>query len=196
MGVLIGATRALGQFNAALLALCRWLGAGCMALMVAAILAQVWFRYVIGNALPWPDEAARFLMLWMTGLMAPTALRRGGFVAIDMVQRMLALRVMAVLQFVLLLLSLGVLVMAFRIGWSEVTGIGGRFATTSLWYPTGIAPLEWAKVPRAWMMMSIHVGVSMLTLVNIELILRSLVTFLGRGPDLPVIRQAELVGAE
>ena len=49
--------------------------------LVLAILVQVVFRYGFNNALPWPDEAARFCMLWMTGLMAPTAFRRGGFVA-------------------------------------------------------------------------------------------------------------------
>ncbi len=39
--------------------------------MVVCILIQVFFRYVLNNALPWPDEAARFLMLWMTGFIAP-----------------------------------------------------------------------------------------------------------------------------
>ena len=29
-----------------------------IALMVVAILVQVFFRYVLNNALPWPDEAA------------------------------------------------------------------------------------------------------------------------------------------
>ena len=43
------------------------------------------FRYVLNNALPWPDEVARFLMLWMTALIAPSAYRWGGFVSIDMI---------------------------------------------------------------------------------------------------------------
>ncbi|MDA9735148.1 TRAP transporter small permease subunit, partial [SAR116 cluster bacterium] len=42
-------------------------------LMVIVILLQVFFRYVLNNALPWPDELARFLMLWMTGFIAPSA---------------------------------------------------------------------------------------------------------------------------
>ena len=197
MGVLIGAVRGLGAVNGALLALGRWLGAACIAFMVLAILAQVWFRYVLGDALPWPDEAARFLMLWMTGLMAPTAFRRGGFVAIDMLQMMMPTRVAALLQLALLFISLLVLIVAFRIGWSEVTGIGGRFALSALWYPSGLFPLEWTKVPRAWMMMSLHVGVTLLAMVNVELILRAIATLLGRGPDLPEIPEAVTVaGAE
>ncbi len=47
-------------------------------LMVIVILLQVFFRYVLNNALPWPDELARFLMLWMTGFIAPSAYRWGG----------------------------------------------------------------------------------------------------------------------
>ncbi len=197
MGVLIGAAKALGQVNAALLAVGRWLGAACLALMVVAILAQVWFRYVLGDALPWPDEAARFLMLWMTGLMAPTAFRRGGFVAIDMLQMMMPARVAALLQLVLLFLSLLVLIVAFRIGWAEVTGLGGRFTLSAMWYPSGLFPLEWTKVPRAWMMMSLHVGVTLLAMVNVELILRAVATLLGRGPDLPEIPEAvNIAGAD
>ena len=58
-------------------------------LMVIVILVQVFFRYVLNNALPWPDEVARFLMLWMTGLIAPSAYRWGGFVSIDLLERFL-----------------------------------------------------------------------------------------------------------
>ena len=56
-------------------------------LMVIVILVQVFFRYVLNNALPWPDEVARFLMLWMTGLIAPSAYRWGGFVSIEFLER-------------------------------------------------------------------------------------------------------------
>ncbi|MDH3263386.1 MAG: TRAP transporter small permease subunit [Paracoccaceae bacterium] len=197
MGALIGAAKGLAMLNGALLALGRWLGAFLLASMVAAILAQVWYRYVLGNALAWPDEAARFLMLWMTGLMAPTAFRRGGFVAIDMIQLLFPRAVAAVLQLALLALSLLVLVTAFRIGLSELSGLGARFATSSLWYPSGLFPLEWAKVPRGWMMTSFHVGVTLLLLVNVELLLRALLGLFGRGAELPVIAQdTSLAGAE
>ncbi|MEO1266266.1 MAG: TRAP transporter small permease subunit, partial [Pseudomonadota bacterium] len=54
-----------------------------LAIMVVVVLVQVVFRYAFNAALPWPDEAARFCMLWMTGLIAPLAYRTGNFVAID-----------------------------------------------------------------------------------------------------------------
>jgi len=74
--------RAISAVNTALLRFARnatWIA---QALMVLVILLQVFFRYVLNNALAWPDEAARFLMLWMTGLAAPSAFCWGGFVAI------------------------------------------------------------------------------------------------------------------
>ena len=49
-----------------------------LALMVGVILLQVFFRYILNDALNWPDEAARFLMLWMTGLIAPSAFAGAG----------------------------------------------------------------------------------------------------------------------
>ena len=63
----------LSLFNVWVLRIGRYIGIVAMTFMVVAILIQVFFRYVLNNALPWPDEAARFGMLWMTGLMAPTA---------------------------------------------------------------------------------------------------------------------------
>ena len=81
-----------------------------MLLMVIVILLQVFFRYVLNNALPWPDELARFLMLWMTGFIAPSAYRWGGFVSIEMLPQMLPKMIENILMLLLLSLSLGILV--------------------------------------------------------------------------------------
>lgn len=48
----------------------------CMTgVMTAVILLQVVCRYFFGNALAWPEELARFMMVWMTFLVAPYAYR-------------------------------------------------------------------------------------------------------------------------
>lgn len=185
--------RWLGALNAGLLAVGRAIGVAAVALMVLAILIQVFFRYVLNNALPWPDEAARFCMLWMTGLMAPTAFRSGGFVAIDMISGLLPRAAAALVSLFLLGLSALVLYVGLQIGWSEVTGIGGRFATASLYVPLSLDFSEWLRVPRSWMMTSMLVGVALLLLVNIELILRALFRLGGRDDDLPPIHMAERV---
>lgn len=182
MGLLLSLTNGLGAVNSALLTLGRWLGAICLGLMVVVILTQVFFRYVIGLALPWPEEASRFLMLWSTGLMAPTAFRRGGFVAIDMVIRLLPRVVATGLSVFLMVLAILVLWTALGIGWSEVTGIGGRFEMDALRVPAALDLSVWVKVPKAAMMTSLVVGVALLLLVAIELALRN-ICFLLNGPS-------------
>ena len=174
----------------------RGIGAFAVALMVLAILIQVFFRYVLNNALPWPDEAARFCMLWMMGLMAPSAFRQGGFVAIDMLIMMMPKTLAALFNLFLLLISLAVLIVAVKIGWKEITGFGGRFDTASLYLPTSFDFSSFYRVPRAWMMASLFVGVTLLTSVNIELILRTIVKMLGGGDRLAPIATADLGGAE
>jgi TRAP-type C4-dicarboxylate transport system permease small subunit len=180
--MLLGMTNGLGAANAAVLALGRWLGAVCLGLMVVVILTQVFFRYVLGHALPWPEEASRFLMLWSTGLMAPTAFRRGGFVAIDMVIRLFHRSLAAVLSVVLMTFVILVLWVALGIGWTETTGLGGRFELDALRVPSALDLSVWVKVPKSAMMASLLVGVALLLAVAVELALRNLCLLMG-GPD-------------
>lgn len=195
MTALLAICNGLGLVTGALLALGRWIGAVCLGLMVVVILVQVFFRYVLNNALPWPEEASRFLMLWSTGLMAPTAFRRGGFVAIDMVIRMLPRAVATILSIFLMTVSILVLWVALGIGWSEVTGLGGRFETDSLRVPVSLDLAVWMKVPKSWMMTSMLVGVALLLLVAVELALRNIYALI-RGPEgLRQIPETVILGA-
>lgn len=196
MGALLGLTKALGVINATLLAIGRGLGAFCMAAMVVIILLQVFFRYVLGNALPWPEEAARFLMLWATGLMVATAFRRGGFVAIEIVVRMLPRMAATLLALVLLGISLMVLWMALGISWKEVTGLGGRFEMDALRYPVAWDLSAWAKAPRSAQMASMLVGLVLMIMVCVELMLRNLISLMGGHDRLPEIPEAVSLGAE
>ncbi|MEM6696695.1 MAG: TRAP transporter small permease subunit [Pseudomonadota bacterium] len=189
MGLLLAVLAPMGAVIGFVLKIGRAIGVVAIAVMVVAILIQVVARYVFNNALPWPDEAARFCMLWMTGLMAPTAFRRGGFVALDMISGFMSDRVAAVLSLILLLISVLILFVAVQIGFSEVTGFGGRFATASLYIPTFDG---WFRIPRSWMMLSLLVGVVLLFIVNIELILRSLVTMMGGGDRLPELDMGDM----
>ena len=187
MSLLIFIMQVLCKFNNFILRICRNLGVLAVVLMVVAILIQVFFRYILNNALPWPDEAARFCMLWMTGLMAPTAFRRGGFVAIDFINQFIPSIINVILSMVLLLLSLLVLITSVQIGYAEVTGFGGRFATASLYIPVSIDLQNWYRIPRSWMMMSLLIGCVLLILVNLELIGRNIIFKLGNGNLLPKI---------
>lgn len=186
----------LRPVNSGLLLAGRWIGVVAIGLMVFAILVQVFFRYVLGNALPWPDEAARFCMLWMTGLMAPTAFRSGSFVAIDVFDSLFKGVALHLLQLFLLAICLIVLGVAVQIGYKEVTGLGGRFTTASLYLPTSLGFDEWFRLPRSWMMLSLLVGIWLLILVNIELILERIICLFGKGHLLPARDGIDIGGAE
>ena len=196
MNFLLALATVFKVINDLLLRIGRGIGVVAVAAMVVAILIQVFFRYILNNALPWPDEAARFCMLWMTGLMAPTAFRSGGFVAIDVIDSLLPSKALQLLQIILLVVCLVVLIFAVQIGWKEVNGLGGRFATASLYVPTSLGFDEWYRVPRSWMMLSLFVGVVLLILVNVELILRRVISLFGGGDSLPVIGGPVSGGAE
>lgn len=196
MGALLGLAKALGAINAPVLAIGRWIGAGMLGAMTAIILLQVFFRYALGSALAWPEEASRFLMLWTVGLMAPTAFRRSGFVTIDMFVAMLPRRAAALLSMVLMVLMILILVLGVQIAFREVTGIGGRFATDSLWLWLPFVEGNWFKVPKGWMMASMFVGVCLLLSVAVELLVRSVVMLAGGGEDLVEIPDTVVLGSE
>ena len=173
----------LGSVNSYVLRLGRAFGAVAIALMVVVILLQVFFRYVLNSALPWPDEAARFLMLWMTALIAPSAYRAGGFVAIDTLHTLIPHRIAQLLTLLLLLVALLVLVVGFQLAQKHVNS-GWLFSSSTLRIPLNLIGLEAIKVKLAWMYMSIAVGMALLIVVNVELVLKSFILFVWPDTDL------------
>jgi len=66
----------------------RILGAALVLLgsaMCLLIFAQVFFRFVVFLALPWTEELARYLMIWMAMLGAPLALRMDRHIGVGIV---------------------------------------------------------------------------------------------------------------
>ena len=185
MAVLTVPLALLAALLTPILRLGRMLAWIALGLMVVVILAQVFFRYVVGDALNWPDEAARFLMLWMTGLIAPSAYRWGGFVAIDMVPELLPRAVRLVLMLVLYVIALTVLTYAVQLGWKHTMGFGGNFDSSSLRVPLDLFGGENVKVKLRYMYMSLLVGCALLWAVTIELILRTLIELIDPGRAQP-----------
>jgi TRAP-type C4-dicarboxylate transport system permease small subunit len=180
MPVLFGVLWPLQRLNTGLLAAGRVIAVTLLALMVCFILGQVFFRYVLNDAPRWTEEAARFGMLWMTGLMAPVAYRQGGFVAIDMVERALPRIAAGILTLVLLSLSLWVLCIMWDRGLNNhVVSLSGLGTMPSMRLPLDWFGGESIKFKNQWMFASLFVGVTLLILVNIELILRQIITLLG-----------------
>lgn len=166
----------------------RWLSIIALAFMVLIILLQVFCRYALNNALPWPDEAARFLMLWLTGLMAPIALRQGGFVAIETLTQFLPLRGVTLLTLFLFTVSLVVLCVAVKLGWKHVNS-GWLFASASLKLPLQLIGLKAVKLKLAWMYLSLFVGAVLMIFATVELIIRQIIILGGEHRhlrDIPI----------
>ena len=176
--------RGLFTLNTIILRLGRQLAWISIGLMVIMILIQVFFRYGLNSALPWPDEAARFFMLWMTGLIAPSAYRWGGFVSIEILFNILPSKIIKVLTLILLMISLMVLIVGLDFGIKHVDS-GWLFESSSMKWPLFLIGIESSKIKLAWMYMSIPVGLLMMTLVNIELILKNFLLIFNPKIELP-----------
>lgn len=60
-----------------------WITVTLVTSFTLVVLLQVFMRYVMRGALPWPEEFARFALVWMTFIASSCALRRGFHVGID-----------------------------------------------------------------------------------------------------------------
>ena len=163
-------------------------------LMVIVIIIQVFFRYVLNNDLPCPDEVARFLMLWMTGLIAPSAYRWGGFVSIDMLQRFLPKTLSNILIFLILIISLTVLLIGFEMGLRHINA-GWIFSSSSIKIPYSLLGGKTEAMKLAWMYMSLPVGIFLLILVNIELILKTILSTFNSQINFPLDKDKERLEA-
>ena len=185
--------RFLENINTFVLRIGRQMAWIAILLMVIVIIVQVFFRYVLNNALPWPDEVARFLMLWMTGLIAPSAYRWGGFVSIDMFERFLPRILANLLIFIILIISLTVLLIGFEMGLKHINA-GWIFSSSSIKIPFSLIGGKTEAMKLAWMYMSLPIGIFLLILVNIELILRNILSFTSKI-DLPLDKDKEKLEA-
>lgn len=198
MSVLFGLLWPLERFNTAVLAIGRIIAVIALAIMVALILGQVFFRYVLSDAPNWTEEGARFGMLWMTGLMAPLAFRMGGFVSIDMLERALPRLLSSILTLILLTIMMWVLFVAWERGLNNhVDTLSGRGCSSSLRWPFGLEIGKCgAKFQNNYQYASLWVGVNLLILVNTELLIRQVIKLLGQGDRLQPLAADDFQGAD
>ncbi|MCY4447100.1 MAG: TRAP transporter small permease [Rhodobacteraceae bacterium] len=167
-----------GRVLTRILAICRFFAIIAISAMVVCILIQVFCRYVLNNALPWPEEAARFFMLWMTGLVAPSAFRWGGFVSIDLIKDALGNFLGSVLNLLILILSLAILIVTLSFAIRHINS-GWLFDSSSLRIPLSLIGLETIKLKLAWVYMSLPLGFLLMFFVGIELIIQQVHTLIN-----------------
>ena len=198
MAVLFGLLWPLERLNDVLLAIGRAIAVAALAVMVMFILGQVFFRYALDAAPSWTEEAARFGMIWMTGLMAPMAFRMGGFVSIDMLERALPRLAAQILGFVLLAASFWLLLILWDKGLNNhLDTLSGKGCSSSLRWPFGIEVGKCGeKFQNRFQYAGLWVGVNLLILVNAELLVRQAIRLGGQGDRLkPLAPAQEIAGA-
>ncbi|MCY4186449.1 MAG: TRAP transporter small permease [Rhodobacteraceae bacterium] len=173
-----------GNILTRILALFRVLAIIALGLMVACILIQVFFRYILNNALPWPDEAARFCMLWMTGLMAPSAYRWGSFVSIDIIKDFMGRTLGGLFNLLILVLGIVTLLVALWFANKHIAS-GWLFNSSSMKIPLSLIGMESIRIKLAWMYMSLPTGFILMVLVGLELIIQQVHTLLNSNVSYP-----------
>ncbi len=172
MTVIVRGLRLLEALNDRMLAFGRQLAWILVLLMVLTILLQVFRRYVMNDALPWPEEVARAFMIWMMALVAGTGLRGGAFVAIDLLGPVLP-RVAA--RVLTLVLTIAVTVLLVQLLVLSIEFFQRGFRTRAASFP----------LPRAWIYLAMPVCFGSMLLVSIELALRELCRLCGHDEDFP-----------
>lgn len=182
----IPAAQAHAAINESIHKVGKYVAAGALIFMVSFILLQVFMRYALNDAPNWTEEAARFGMLWMTGLMAPIAYRHGGFVAIDMLERALSERLSTVLTLVLFAMSFAVLLVMWDKGLNNhVDSLTGRGCSSTLRWPFGFEIGKCGpRFSNYYQYSALWVGINLLIIVCVELILRQGLKLFGRDAGL------------
>ena len=86
---------------------CELLGLSLGLIMIVVVVYQVIGRYTPVPLAPWTEEAARFLFIWTTALIAGPAYLRGAYVGVDLVPSLLGDRTFAVWARVIHLMVIG-----------------------------------------------------------------------------------------
>jgi len=87
----------VARVNSVLLACAKVLAIACLVVMLVIVNYAVFKRYVLDDALPWSEEIAKFVMVWLTFMAAPIGLKVGAHVGIEALVKFLRGRLRQVL---------------------------------------------------------------------------------------------------
>ncbi|MDX1542194.1 MAG: TRAP transporter small permease [Geminicoccaceae bacterium] len=163
MKALRQAERGFGRINGVLLGGCRFATVALMVAISAVIVAGVFYRYVLNDALSWSEEVSKFLMVWLTFTGAPIALRHGGHVAVEILPNALPARLRQLMLLVTFLIILSLMTVFVYQGWVFAWNARMQIAAT---LGGGFSMI--------WVFLAIPVGGALMGLIAVELVFRAL----------------------
>ncbi len=149
------------SFNLVMCSFFRSLCQLLLLLMTFIVLAQVFFRYGLGDALTWSEEASRFLMVWLTFLASPVAYLEKSHIALDLISEKWGTTIKRLINITIHLLSLVLIILVL---WKSSAMVvrGLTISAASLPIPMAVA---YAAIPFGFFAM---------LLVNLQLLTEEL----------------------
>ncbi len=157
-------TRILGvleKFNRFVAMICRKLIIALVAALAVILVAAVIFRYGLNSSISWAEEGCKYLMVWLTFLGTPIALREFAHINIDLILKILPGRAS---QFMHLLINLIILFTMSVIFWYGIkfTQLGMRQVASSF------------NLSMFYMYVAVPLGAGLTCIVAIEHVLRAM----------------------
>lgn len=155
------AAERLATLNDGLLAICKQALIGIVGLIAVILMASVFWRYALNNAIPWSEEISKYLMVWLTFIGAPIALRQYAHINIDLLLKVFPPRGQQAFHFVIhlvIVMTMGI-VLWKGIGFAQ---LGARQVASSI------------NISMLWMYISVPIGSALTCLVAVEHCLKSL----------------------
>ena len=149
------------RMNDQLLAVCKWLIITIVGVLAVILIAAVFYRYALNNAIAWSEEGSKYLMVWLTFLGAPIALRHAAHINIDLLVKLFPPRGRQAFYFAInlvIIITMGILLWK---GW-EFAELGARQVASSF------------NFSMVWMYVAVPIGSALTCLVAIELALKAL----------------------
>ena len=165
---------AVEAINRRLLAACRWGVVLLVAAITVVVALGVFFRFVLNNSLPWTEEVAKFVMVWLAFIGAPVVLKEGGHIAIDFIPARLPVRLGHALLLVIQIVVMVVLAVLVYQGWALAWNALPQVAAT-------------VEVSLFYIFLAVPIGSALMLTVALELMLRQAVAIRSPGalPDGP-----------
>lgn len=129
-----------------------------MFVFITLVAVQVIWRYVLSNPLPWTEQAARYLFIWMLMLAMPILVRRKNNMAFDLLYNRFPEKAQKVIQILTL-----ILIGAF--------GVVYFIASLQLCIKAANKTAIGLGIPMVWVYGAQPVGAGLLVLTSLEQII-------------------------
>lgn len=161
MRTVAGLASLVERVNDHLLAVCKWAIIGIVGVLAIILISAVFYRYALNDAIAWSEEGSKYLMVWLTFLGAPIALRNAAHINIDLLVKLFPPRGRQAFYLAINLVIIATMGILLWKGW-EFAELGARQVASSF------------NFSMVWMYVAVPVGSALTCLVAIELALKSI----------------------